>query len=209
MWLFDKDIYDNMSVLSQETVRVFRGMALHKMIRLLTIGLGGEGYLNFMGNEFGHPEWIDFPREGNSWSYHYCRRRWDLADDKNLRYNHLLNFDHDMIHLETDSKFLSSNHQFISVKNNHDKVLVFERGPLLFVFNFHCTSSFESYRIPSDTIADKKVVLCSDDKQYGGHSRVDTSIVYKMEDFSHFNRRYSFQMYIPSRCAIVFGDVKK
>lgn len=32
------------------------------MIRLLTFSLGSKAYLNFMGNEFGHPEWIDFPR---------------------------------------------------------------------------------------------------------------------------------------------------
>jgi 1,4-alpha-glucan branching enzyme len=96
MWLFAKDIYDNMSTLSKETSTVFRGMALHKMIRLITIGLGGEGYLNFMGNEFGHPEWIDFPREGNNWNYHYCRRRWDLSDDPTLRYSLLKNFDRDI-----------------------------------------------------------------------------------------------------------------
>ena len=101
MWLFDKDIYDNMSVNQPEALVVTRGMALHKMIRLITFALGGEvpyiyiftifqGYLTFMGNEFGHPEWIDFPREGNNWSYHYARRRWDVADDKNLRFSRLL-----------------------------------------------------------------------------------------------------------------------
>jgi 1,4-alpha-glucan branching enzyme len=89
MWLFDRDIYDCMSVDQPETLVVTRGMALHKMIRLITFALGGEGYLTFMGNEFGHPEWIDFPREGNNWSYHYAIRRWDIADDNNLRYSRL------------------------------------------------------------------------------------------------------------------------
>lgn len=87
MWLFDREIYDNMSVLSPETPTIFRGMALHKMIRLLTLGLGGEAYLNFMGNEYAHPEWIDFPREANGWSYHHCRRQWNLSDDNLLRYS--------------------------------------------------------------------------------------------------------------------------
>ena len=83
-----------------ETIRMHRGMALHKLSRLITIGLGGDAYLNFMDNEFGHPEWIDFPREGNGWSYHHCRRRWDLADNPNLRYHSLNQFDMAMIHLE-------------------------------------------------------------------------------------------------------------
>jgi 1,4-alpha-glucan branching enzyme len=87
MWLFDKEIYHNMSVRDHLSIRVDRGMQLHKMIRLLTLGLGGEGYLNFMGNEFGHPEWIDFPREGNGFSYHYCRRQWSLSDNPDLRYH--------------------------------------------------------------------------------------------------------------------------
>jgi 1,4-alpha-glucan branching enzyme len=86
MWLFDAEIYTNMSTMTHETLIIFRGMALHKMIRLITIALGGDAYLNFMGNEFGHPEWIDFPRLENGWSYHHCRRRFDLPKDPLLRY---------------------------------------------------------------------------------------------------------------------------
>lgn len=95
MWLFDKEIYSNMGIHSKNLL-VDRGVALHKMIRLLTMTLAGEGYLNFMGNEFGHPEWIDFPREGNNYSYHYCRRQWNLVDDENLRFKHLREFDKEM-----------------------------------------------------------------------------------------------------------------
>ena len=158
-----------------------------------------------MGNEFGHPEWIDFPREGNSWSYHYCRRRWDLADDSTLRYAQLNNFDHSMIQLESRSRFLSSPHEYVSLKNNSDKVLVFERGDLLFVFNFHCANSFEKYRIGCDSTNDKRVVLTTDNKEFGGHGRVDDQTVYHMEAFEYCNRRHSFLIYLPSRCAIVFG----
>lgn len=100
MWLFDSDIYHGMSLEKEETLRVNRGMALHKMIRLLTLSLAGEGYLNFMGNEFGHPEWIDFPREGNGFTYNYCRRQWELSDNENLRYHFLNEFDRQMNHLE-------------------------------------------------------------------------------------------------------------
>lgn len=143
MWLLDKDIYDNMTIMKQENIVVSRGMALHKMMRLITIGLGGESYLNFMGNEFGHPEWIDFPREGNGWSYHHCRRRFDLADDKLLRYHYWLNFDRAMIHLEDKFQFLTSQENYISEKHEDNKVIVFEKGDLLFVFNFHPTQSYQ------------------------------------------------------------------
>ena len=114
-------------------------MALHKMIRLITLALGGEGYLCFMGNEFGHPEWIDFPREGNNWSYDHALRRWDLADDTLLRYNQLLQFDCDMIKLENEKGFTLEKDRFISRKDEIDKVIAFEIGNLLFIFNFHPT----------------------------------------------------------------------
>lgn len=101
MQLFEGEIYTNMSRISQETITISRGMALHKMIRLISMSLGGEGYLNFMGNEFGHPEWIDFPREGNGNSYHHCRRQWNLMYDQNLRYPQLAAWDEHMNQTET------------------------------------------------------------------------------------------------------------
>src|SRR3569833_3038520 len=109
MWLFDKDIYTEMSVFSQN-MNVDRGVALHKMIRLITNALGGEAYLNFMGNEFGHPEWIDFPREGNGFSYHYCRRQWSLSDKSDLRYSRLKAWDKAMNTLEEKFHWLSDGH---------------------------------------------------------------------------------------------------
>lgn len=160
-----------------------------------------------MGNEFGHPEWIDFPRQGNNWSYHYCRRRWDLSDDSMLRYKQLNNFDRDMIHLEEEFKFLSSQHQYVSLKHNGDKVIVFERGPLLFVFNFNCNTSFNDYRIPVESSADKLPVLSTECSKYGGHDRTSMSTVYKMEDYHFCNRKYSFLLYLPARSAIVFRDL--
>jgi len=86
MWLFDSEIYHGMKK-DNHSIIVDRAIALHKIIRLITSGLGGEAYLNFMGNEFGHPEWIDFPREGNGFSYHYCRRQWNLSDNVELKYS--------------------------------------------------------------------------------------------------------------------------
>ena len=137
MWLFDKEIYEGMDVKKFPSLIVDRGMALHKMIRLITFALGGEGYLNFMGNEFGHPEWVDFPRPGNHWSYHYCRRQWHLADDPNLRYSLLNNFDKAMLELDEKYQLITNRHQYITLAHESDKVITFERGDLLFVFNFH------------------------------------------------------------------------
>ena len=110
MWLFDEEVYSGMRKNEQMSLKVSRGMAIHKMVRLLTQSLGGEGYLNFMGNEFGHPEWIDFPREGNNFSYHYCRRQWNLLRDSNLRYDQLFEFDKLMNHWEVILGVMASEH---------------------------------------------------------------------------------------------------
>jgi len=125
----------NMSDLSELTPTVDRGIALHKMIRLVVHALGGEGYLNFEGNEFGHPEWMDFPREGNGNSFQHARRQFNLVEDKLLRYKYLYEFDKDMNNLETVYKWLSAPQAYVSLKHEGDKMLVFERAGLLFIFN--------------------------------------------------------------------------
>lgn len=142
------------------------------MIRLVSFSLGHNGYLNFMGNEFGHPEWIDFPREGNNWSYHYCRRRWDLSESPHLRYHHLYHFDKEMINLDNRYKILASSHQYIRTHHSEDKVMIYERGPLLFVFNWNPTKSFEKYPIFCRFAKQVKVLLSTDDEIFGGHKRV-------------------------------------
>ena len=140
MWLFANEIYHGMKTHNHSIV-VDRGMALHKLIRLVTMGLGGEAYLNFMGNEFGHPEWIDFPREGNGFSYHFCRRQWHLSDDSSLKYSQLKSFDKAMNELERRFNWMRQGaHQYITLTHEGDKLIVFERGDLLFIFNFHPTN---------------------------------------------------------------------
>lgn len=147
MWLFDSEIYHGMKK-DNHSIIVDRAIALHKIIRLITSGLGGEAYLNFMGNEFGHPEWIDFPREGNGFSYHYCRRQWNLSDNVELKYSQLKRFDKAMNELEERFHWMRvGSHQYITLSHEDDKLIVFERGDLLFIFNFHPTNSYEHYRI--------------------------------------------------------------
>lgn len=137
-WLFDSEIYYNMSKLQPNTPVRFRAIALHKIIRFLSLMLG-DGYLCFIGNEFGHPEWVDFPRAGNNWSYHYCRRQWSLRDNDTLIYNDLWKFDRDMIHLASQLKLQEQwQKNYVDFVPEH-KVVTFEGDCFLIVFNFHPT----------------------------------------------------------------------
>ncbi|KAF9226673.1 glycoside hydrolase family 13 protein [Gyrodon lividus] len=185
-WLMDKEMYTHMSDLTPMTSIIARGLALHKMIRLLVHSLGGEGYLNFEGNEFGHPEWLDFPREGNNDSFQYARRQWNVVDDPLLRYQYLNNFDSAMNYLESQYSWLSSPQAYVSLKHEGDKMIVYERAGLVFVFNFHPTKSFTDYCVGVDVAGDYTVVLSSDEKRYGGFENVKSGGKYPI------SRRYRF-----------------
>ncbi len=202
MWLMDADIYYHMSKGVPNLV-IDRGMALHKMIRLITFALGGEGYLNFMGNEFGHPEWIDFPREGNDYSYKYARRQWSLVDDPLLRYHALGAFDRDMIALDRKHDLLSDPLQEQIQVHEDNKFLAFRRGPLVFCFNFHPQRSLADYRVGVPDPQDYKLVLNTDDMWYGGHGEVVTGQHYPRQTTPWDHRQQSIQIYIPSRTALV------
>jgi len=174
------------------------------MIRLLVLGLGGEAYLNFIGNEFGHPEWVDFPRLENGWSHQHCRRRFDLPDDELLRYKFFQNFDELMNALENRFSWLTSEHQYVTLKDNGDKVIVFERGELLFVFNFHPTNSYEGYQLGSQCNEPMRCVLDTDEGRFGGHMRLDYGHGNSFPALNaHQNRNHSVKMYLPARTAQV------
>uniref|UniRef100_A0AAQ5YUA4 1,4-alpha-glucan branching enzyme n=1 Tax=Amphiprion ocellaris TaxID=80972 RepID=A0AAQ5YUA4_AMPOC len=172
-WLMDKEMYTNMSSLIPMNPIINRGIQLHKMIRLITHGLGGEGYLNFIGNEFGHPEWLDFPREGNNQSYHYARRQFNLVDMDHLRYCQLYAFDRDMNRTEDKYGWLAAPPAYVSAKHEEDKVIVFDRANVVFIFNFHPNKSFQGYRVGVEVPGKYKIKLDSDMVQYGGHGRLD------------------------------------
>ncbi len=202
--LCDAEMYTSMNKDSNSMV-IDRGIALHKMIRLVTATLAGEGYLNFMGNEFGHPEWIDFPREGNGWSYHYCRRQWSLADNDLLRYGQLREFDKAMIGMLRRERLLTKPVESRWIHND-DKVIIYNRGTVEFAFNFHPNRSFEGYFIPVPKEGDYEVILSSDDGAFGGYTRVDSSYRYKAT--KQPDGRIGFQCYLPARSAIVFKRCK-
>lgn len=167
MWLADEEIYWKMDLNSQ-SLKIDRAIALHKLIRLITFSLAGEGYLNFMGNEFGHPEWLDFPRQENHDDFQHARRQWSLADNKDLRFQYLLAFDQAMINLERHYKFLESPEpvQQLWIKNS-DKLLAYKKGQLLFVFNFHPSYEQElQLQFPEKP----ELIFDSDDQKFGGFS---------------------------------------
>ncbi len=199
--LADAAMYTDMNKDCHNPV-IDRAIALHKMIRLFTLGGGGEAYLNFMGNEFGHPEWIDFPREGNGWSFHYCRRQWSLADNSLLKYQWLNEFDHDMIHLAKEHKIFVQRMADQMLYKAPEKVLVFYRHGLLFAFNFNPTQSYTNILVPVYNPGEYNVVLSSDDGQYGGNNLV-AHMAYptKMFDGKHY-----VELYLPARTAIVLKE---
>jgi 1,4-alpha-glucan branching enzyme len=202
--LMDQEMYWNMARDKQSGV-IDRGIALHKMIRLITFALAGEGYLNFMGNEFGHPEWIDFPREGNGYSYHYCRRQWSLMDSDLLRYKGLAEFDRAM--MKTDDAFDVLNDKFIEQLwvDEHNKQLVFRRGPLVYVFNFHPSRSYSDWRIPVPDARDYKVILNTDNTIYDGPGLCAVQQTYWKQNMPIAGREQSLQIYVPARSAQVLA----
>lgn len=198
--LCDSDMYTSMSKDIENPV-IDRGIALTKMIKLITYSLAGEGLLNFMGNEFGHPEWIDFPREGNNWSYHYSRRQWSLADNKLLRYNDLLHFDKQLLAFLKRERTLAKIPKKGTIHND-DKIISYIKGKSIFAFNFNPNKSFEGYFIETDSMGEYSVIFSTDDKEFGGFSRIDKEYIYKTETLP--DGRIGFKCYLPSRTAAVF-----
>jgi 1,4-alpha-glucan branching enzyme len=201
--LMDTQLYTNMSVCTASLV-ISRGIALHKLIRLLTFSLGGEGYLNFMGNEFGHPEWIDFPREGNNNSYWYARRQWSLVDDDTLRYKHLNAFDRAMQSLDKAYHLLTDENINLLLIHEEANQIVYERGGLIFTFNFHPTASATDWRVPVPQRLDYHLILNTDDIAYGGHGAVEGSH-YPWQDVAMEGHTQSIQLYVPARSALVLA----
>ena len=203
--LIDKEMYFSMRK-DQPNLIVDRGIALHKMIRLATAGTAGGAYLNFMGNEFGHPEWIDFPREGNGWSYKHCRRIWSIAEDAELKFHWLYDFDREMIQFISEHKLLTIPSVDFVMENKPDNVLAFHRGLFLFVFNFNPSQSFTDYGIPLGA-GKYKIALNTDSGRFGGHDRVDKNINYYSMPSSKVTSQHYLKLYLPARTAMVLKKI--
>ena len=206
--LMDKEMYFSMNTSSQSPV-VDRGIALHKMIRLVTLATAGDGYLTFMGNEFGHPEWIDFPREGNGWSYKHARRQWSLSKPDYLRYSYLMRFDEAMVSLVKQGNVLDER-PVLLVADEEKKILIFIRKSYIFAFNFNPTASFADYGFAAPA-GEYRMVLDSDERKFNGFGRVGPAEHHLTVHVKSPNGNQDFEdtmyLYLPSRCALVLKKI--
>ena len=177
--LMDKEMYTAMAK-NQQNLIIDRGIALHKMIRFFTICLGGDAWLNFMGNEFGHPEWIDFPRYDNGWSYKYAKRQWSLSDNGYLKYHWLGDFDKAMIDFVKKTQLLASNPAWLLEADEENKTIIFEKNNFIFVFNWG-QKSLPDYEVKVKQTGDYKIVLSTDSQCFGGFGNVDEKAVFPSE----------------------------
>ncbi|MFT4177167.1 MAG: alpha-amylase family glycosyl hydrolase [Luteolibacter sp.] len=198
-WLMDQEMYWHMAKDDPSPV-VERGIALHKLIRLATLTIGGEGWLNFIGNEFGHPEWLDFPREGNGWSYHYCRRQWSLVDNPDLKYHWLSEFDHQLVETARKLDLLNSAPARLLHLDMGQQVLIFERAGAIVVLNFSTDQSIFGYEFhaPAGTY---QITLDTDLTNTGGHARLDHSVEYPV------NENGIMKIYTPARTGMIFTKI--
>lgn len=198
--LADQEMYWHMAKDDRNFI-IDRAIALHKMIRWITISMGADGYLNFMGNEFGHPEWIDFPREGNGYSFDYARRQWSLADADYLKYDWLKKWDAKM--LDEVKKYKQQGNMIFRLWLDNDrKIIAYRNGDLIYIFNFHPQNSYDSFAVPIHDLGDFKVILDTDQEEFGGLGRIAHDVTYTSKRLE--NTDYDgIEIYIPSRTAMV------
>lgn len=203
--LMQSEIYFKMSRKDESHV-IDRGIALHKMIRLITIGLGGQAYLNFIGNEFGHPDWVDFPREGNNWSFQYARRQWSLLRNPDLKYHFLAAFDLAMIAMVKKYNLFNSGFGDQLNMDSENQTIVFSRQGLIFIFNFHISKSIPDYQFAAPEPGDYRIILNTDRPEFGGHNRVDDQMFYTtVHHASEGTDR--LMVYNTNRTALVFERI--
>ena len=204
--LADAEMYTGMDKACQSPV-LDRAIALHKLIRFITLALAGDGYLNFMGNEFGHPEWIDFPREGNGWSYQYARRQWSLSENGYLKYEWLGNFDRAMIKFAKKYRLLSKKTLYNLWMDDKKKILAFNKGGLIFVFNFHPSDAAEDFFVPAhiEGAGDYQAIFSSDEPEFGGHARIELGALHSASAVE--KRGIGFLITLPNRTAVVLKKV--
>jgi len=198
----DQDMYWHMGK-DDQNLAVERAVALHKMARLITISLGCEGYLNFMGNEFGHPEWIDFPRQGNGWSFRHCCRRWSLADNPALQYESLNQFDQAMIRFMGEEGLMGGGVPKLLWLDQKMKLIAYRKKDCIFLFNFNPLASFPGFELPVHQAASFRVVLDTDEKRFGGQERISHSQIYESALLPGASERTGILIYTPSRTGLV------
>jgi 1,4-alpha-glucan branching enzyme len=200
--LADQEMYWHMKK-SDQSVIVARAIELSKLIKFLTMTLAGEAYLNFMGNEFGHPEWIDFPTKANNWSYKYACRHWSLMDNQELRYADLANFDREIISLAKAHNLMLADDLLNLWIDEEEKILAYKKADLIFLFNFNPVKSFPDFALPVEKPGEYQVIFNSDEIIFGGHGRIAKDYVYHTKILPERENRPGFTIYTPSRTALV------
>lgn len=206
-WLADAQAYWHMNK-GDDNYIVERAIALQKMIRFITLTTGADGYLNFIGNEFGHPEWIDFPRQENGWSFHYARRQWHLADDTSLKYEYLLNFDNAMIDFCKRDNIMGPGGMQVLYLDQPEKIIAYRKNNYIFLYNFHPTDSYEGFQLPIHQDGTYQVVFSSDDPEFGGYGRIDKDYKYVTEKLSQNDYSNGIKIYSPARTVMVLKKVR-
>jgi 1,4-alpha-glucan branching enzyme len=200
--LIGEDMYNHMRI-DDDNLKVARGVALHKMIRLITLATAGHGYLNFMGNEFGHPDWIDFPREGNNWSFEHARRQWHLEGDANLKYHLLARFDRDMITLAKANHLFNESIPQLLYLDSEKKIIIFRRANLIFAFNFNPDQSFSNFRFGAPP-GKYQMILNSDATEYGGYDRLAPFQTHFTTMTNYGGQsQHTLSLYLPARSTFV------
>lgn len=205
--LTDSEIYWNMNIENQSHI-IHRAIALHKLITSVTMNLASNGYLNFMGNEFGHPEWIDFPSQRNNWSFHYARRQWSLVDNEALKYKWLNEFNKESVYFSQDNN-LFDHYPILMLLHNDFKLMEFKRNDLYFLYNFHPTRSYESLSIPIDEAGKYEVVFNSDNHRFGGLDRIAEDYIYEAKEIYGTDHPYNINIYLPSRTMLVLKKIEE
>ena len=191
------------------SIIVKRAIELSKLIKFLTMTLAGEGYMNFMGNEFGHPDWIDFPTKANNWSYKYACRHWSLMENQELRYNDLANFDRETIAFLKAHKLMLADDLRNLWIDEEDKILAYKKDALIFLFNFNPTKSFPDFALPVEEQGEYQVVFNSDEKIYAGQGRIDKDYIYHTKLLPERENKPGFTIYTPSRTALVLKKLQR
>lgn len=204
--LADKNMYWHMSK-DDNNHEIDRAISLHKLFRFITLIAAGEGYLNFMGNEFGHPEWIDFPREGNDWSFKYCQRKWYLMEDEHLKYKFLYNFDKKMIDFSKREKLVEKDEIKELFIDEQRKILVFKKNTFIFIFNFNSHVSFSDFSFPTNDIHTYRPEFDSDTSEFGGYSRISREALYTSMPLAEFDNKTGIRIYSPNRTVIVLKQI--
>jgi 1,4-alpha-glucan branching enzyme len=205
-WLADKEMYWHMSK-DDNNLIISRAIDLHKLIRFSTLTLSGEGYLNFIGNEFGHPEWIDFPREGNNWSYKYARRQWSLMENSELKYRYLYTFDKEMLSFAKKYNIMNTTNLENILTDETNKIIAFKKNSLIFLFNFNPSKSFSEFNLPTFEDGIYKVIFNSDETIFGGHCRISQDVLYTTKLLSDAKGSTGITIYSPSRTVLVLQKI--